>query len=670
MAKNTDTEKRELYLSNATIIDYITNGIKKDFTLDDLDTKLGNAITHRDGTWTEGAEIGRQIQIGDFAFMKQGILGQDRNDTSSTQLKLWSINFLETNISTNIAHFVSTNVDIKIKNDSGSNKTGQILLEQECNFANKRFRILRQSDACLWDSKFTGMGYSYCSWNPYKVDRNWLNGKPEFERIDPFNVYLDPDCRGKDKTKRNWEFVMKLYDRDLLKNIYEDKAADIGGMKKNARDVNRDNQNLVEVAMYNFKVVKRIKKRALVDEDSKKMIFIMEHELEDYINEKYPGEDFDSIQMKELKLLAQEEDVNDIFGDRISVSEPIESDFEAWFSMKYVPGTKIILEEPEYIGPKDNIEILPCNWLPDSAYAMGDAYKQKDLLETDVLLMTVLMLDTIKVFKPLIIAREKGIENFEEVRKNWGNPNLLVVPDEEWEKRNMGLKPIEVIDMPKPGNLQILLSEKLQMASDKSQQAPNVMKGIPDYAQQPAKGTIALQDAAVEGAKGDYEDYKEFLRGLFESLRYNIALNRTYEHTIWGIDPVTRAMGEIKVNDEQNPETFLYDVIDSCWVDIDIDETSGQKTYIKEQKMTNLFANGAITYEDYMRSQNLENAEALIENKKKQDQNMMIMEALNKDPQLRGLFLDALQNNGLLDQGGQEQPIAEAPQQQPIQQAK
>ena len=649
-------EQRDLYLSNATIIDYITNIVQNELNIDDIQTKFTAAISHRED-WETGAEIGRKIMLGDFSFMQQGILGAERKDESATKIKLWSINFLETNINTNIAHFISKSVDIKINNDTGSNQIAQILLEQECNFAAKRFSILRKSDACIYDQKYTGMGYAYCGWDPYNIDRNWLNGKPEYHRIEPFNVFLDPNCRAKDKSDRRFEFVTALYSVEDLKRMYPDKADEIEeSVGDKVRTKNIYAEGLTAVAMYNFKYIHRVKKRPLVNEDTKKMIFVLEHELEDYLTDGSPdASKIDKNAMDALKTRAGEDEANEIFDEKISVGDPIESNSEGWYSLKFIPGTSVILEEPQFIGVKDNIEILPGNWDPDSPYSYGDAYKYRDLLEADVLLMTTLMLDTVKKNKPLVLIREGAIKNFTEVIDNWGDPNLVIIPDAEWELNHVGVKGIEIIEMPRADQMQVLLSEKLQLATDKGLQSPNVVKGIPDYAQQPAKGIMALQSSAVEGAKADYEEYKEFTRGTFESLRYNIALNRTYEHTIWGIDPETRAMGEIKVNDPENPETMLFDVIDTCWVQVEIDESNAQKDFIKEQKMTGLFQQGSITYEDYMRSINLDNAESLIENKKKQDANMQILDLLNNNPEFRQMFLQAAQNNGLLGGEGQEE---------------
>lgn len=633
-----------------SIKEYLTAVERAKFGIEELTdlTRKYNECKEDRKDWDKNADFGRMIQNNDFSFM-DSLLRKKSNTT-----KTWGINFIKTNIKYSNAATIAATVKVNLKNERGSNPKGQQLLKAETNYAIDKFNLLRKSDQCLEDVKYTGMTYIYVGWDDLNHDdTDWFTGIPIYKPILPEKVWIDPYIEEKDKSDMHYLFHREQHRIKSLKRQFPKLADQIPEATEN--EDGRSGRGIVDVVRCQYMVKVPIERRAIVSEATGKVRYHLESEYEDYIKTKAGSDQLSEEELESLKDLGEENDETVIFSETINATKKIKSILTCWYEMIFIPEHNLILEKPHYIGNTIRYAVMSGERVANSSYSCGEPTDNRDLIEATILMMTIQLYDTIKRNRPIIGILPGSILNEDEVRNNWGHPNLTVLYNEVFFAANTHLRPrdaITVQEMPQMGQMQVLLNEKLEQAAEKAQNSPNVRKGIQDYAQQPAKAIVALQQASIEGGKATYNQYKEFLRQSFEILKNLIAENRDYEHEIRtllssntsGIDQME------KVNHDS--ESMLIDAAIQCKVQVLLDENSEMTKAIKEQKALQLYGlkdehgMSLITTDDFLRSYIPDEAETIIKNR---EQRLEESQNLVESPEIQNMMAQAMQQNPQLN---------------------
>lgn len=589
--------------------------------------------------WDEKAEFGAMVMANDMHFMDYLLTGKsDKNKT-------WGDNFVRTNISTAISHLIAADIKINLKCLNEERSKSVKTLEAELNFAIDKFNMLREDDQALWYMKFMGMAYSYTGWNKKDQDSDWFTGKPFKTAIDPRKVWIDPNTSKMNKSDCEYFFWKETYNTNDLKKRYPQIRDLIAEYEINEEYRKTLNYKLgkTDVIRYHYKRIIPIKRRAIVNETTKKVRYFLEKEYEHYLEivsvAKGLYGDMDS-----LKEIGESKDETEVFPDNIMASKKLESEITAWYDVLFIENIPNPIQLPVYIGDAPAISVMSCNYDPNSAYSFGDAWREKDVLEASILMMTLQLFDTIRKYKPVAVIYPGAFLNEEDIRTKWGDPNLQIRLNAQFFEEHKQLKPrdcIWILTPPQVGNLQLALNEKLNNIAKLSENTPSVIQGEETYSGQPAKGIIALQQAASQGMGISLLEYEEFMKNSYNVLKRLIANNREYKHNLYAVkDDNTK--GNIEVQ-----EWSLYDANIESILEISVEQSSEIKKQIREQKFLRSFQLGLISQEDFIKVYLPEDSERLINNKDSSDKQKIIMKIVETNPMIQQIIAQTLNQSGM-----------------------
>ena len=612
--------------------------------LNDAISKLEDCKADR-GQWDVQADFGAMVMANDLSFMDY-LLGN-----KSDKNKLWGDNFVRTNISYSIANMQASDIKISVIGNKAERTEAQRLLQSEINFAVDRFNMLREDDQCLWFMKFMGLAYSYTGWNPLDQDSDWFTGKPFKTAIDSRKVWIDPNTEKKDKSDCEYFFHKEQYNTKSLKSKYP-KIADLiteNEQKEEYKKSTPFRTGKTDVIRHQYMLKIPLKRRAIVNETTKKTRYFLEEEYEYYLEEasKARGIEFEDID--QLKEMGEFRDETDVFPDNILASKQLDSEITAWFEILYIDGIQELLQPPIYVGNKSTYSVMAGNFDPNSAYSYGDAWREKDLLEASILMMTIQLFDTIRKYKPVPVLFPGAFLNEGDIRTKWGDPNLQIKLNPAFFEEHPNWKPrdcIWILDQPQVGQLQIALNDRINKIAENVEHTPAVSKGDSEFSGQSGKSVMALQQAAASGSNTVMTEYSEFMKNSYEILKVLIAENRNYKHDIYTVTE-NNTKGDVEV-----PENGLLDAAYDSYIDIVIEENSEVKKQIREQKflqlfgMTDQFGNKLITKDDLIRVYIPDDAERIIKNNDAAEQQKLILDIVENNPMVQDIIAQVLQQTG------------------------
>jgi len=637
----------ELEKEQMTYLELIEKQEQQDFRYEDLVDVVErfNYCKMDRQLWDVECKKAHNIQTGDLVTeFADKILGDNANKNI-----LWGENYLANDIKTSIAALEAATLKVRLKNERGTMPKSQRLLEAKLNFSIDKFNVIRKTSQALWDWKFTGMAYSAWGWNPYDNGEGWITGKPEFFVVDPRLVWIDPTSRELDRSDMEYNFRLVKFKTETLKRQYPEFAEKIVSMTmaEDYEDTDNPLSEYTDVIVYCYKKEVPIKRRAIINEveDGFTTRYYTEKEYEDYLTE-ISGRELSPTEMQDLKALGQDEDDDTVIPEGMVVSDTLESHVPCWFQVVIIPDMMLQLTKPEYMGSRSPITVLSGTYNPNQTYWYGQVYENYNLLEASLALKTLALFHVLKLNRPIVIIPPGSILNEDEVRENWGDPNLIITPNPAWFQlpENAGKKPediITVIELPELSNAMVALANMLESAIDRSTNSPDVAKGIPTHSQQSGKQTALLQQAVAQSGRVDYFSYQEFIRMSCEVLKEMLARYVTYSDELY----MYNMRGEkeiIGLNRKNDPETMIAEAVNSKCV-VKLEENADLAKFNEEQKMTQLYQAGAITYTDWMHSLNLQNADELIRNKE-EESGRAELDLLMQIPEVQQMLSNVMQS--------------------------
>ena len=632
--------------------DYILKKERKEFDYDEK-TKLFQKVQEQRREWNNKAAIGLLIYNGEY------LRNRKLADDTSTQSEFYSINSVKDNLMLTINEALIPEINVSLVNKRNNILPLQDILDLELNYIIDKDRIVRDIKQILISTKFMGFGCSRVYWDSEDNDTDWWTGKPKNKPIDPRKIwYVSVDNR-EDKSDIVEIFHREQYTLDEFKKKYPkyyeqyQKKIVVTPIDELENDYYHQ-MGIVNVIINQYKKKFTLKERAIANEepDSMDMIFVSESEYEEYLAEK--GANTKNMDM--FKKTGEIMEDTPVFDEYMRASIPIDKVETRWFQSIFIPELDILLEEPELVGEKSDYVILPGEWNPDDIYPTPIAYDYKELLKISGILLTTMVLNTVKLQKPIPIIVEGALKNESHFLKNYHKLGVIARVDSVWAKQNPGVSPVKWLAPPSSGQMQAMLYQMIDKLLDKSMSTPEVSRGIPSYAGQSGKQTELLQNKAQVSNKPDYFAVEELLRKIAEKIKDLIAERRTYPHQIFlssndhveGLTTIKGNQALAEVNTDVNNK--LSEIADKCYVRVSIDSSVESKNQIKDINYKELFMTQNITFEEFVNNQSwITNPEQLVESHKSATSVNAIAELINNNPQLKEQVMEMMQQNEAME---------------------
>ena len=621
---------------------------KKDFDFSEV-LSLFEKCKEERTNWDMQAEIGLLIHNNEY--LKNRKLASDSSDQSD----FYSINFVKDNLILAINEALLPEIDVRLFNNKNDIQKLQDILELEINYVIDKEQVTDDMKQILIANKFMGFSCGKTFWSEENPIEGWWTGSPKHKPIDPRKIwYISTDNL---ETKKDicGIFHREQYTLDNFKMKYPEYYKQYGVSVSQSTDDDLDtnyyyNMGIVNVIVYQYKRSYKIKERVLANEESDSMAtdYFSEDEYEELLREKGASNE----NMELFKETGEVVEDTPIFPEKIRVTKPITRTETRWFQKMFIPELSVELEEIEIVGKESDYIIMPGMWNPNNVYSTSEAYNYKELLKISGVLLTTMVLNTVKLQKPIPIVVEGALKNEASFLRNYHKLGVIAKVDSEWAKRNPTAQAVKWLAPPQSGQMQAMLFQMIEKLIDKSMSAPNVSRGIPDYSQQSGKQTELLQMQAKVSTKPDYYALERYLASVAERFKYMIATKRNYPHQIFmgsnqQIEGLTEQQGSYaKADVNTNDENRLIDIADSCYARVDVESNVDQVKQIKDVKYSELYLRGDIPFNEFIMNQSwAKNPEKILEAHQNAQGDRAIAEALSENPELKQQVLMLMQQN-------------------------
>ena len=612
-------------------------------------TELFENCKQRRNEWDTKAMIG--ILILNDEYMRGKKLASD----TSNQSDFYCVNFVRDNIMLSINETLTPTIDANLVNKRNETLPLQDILELELNYAVDKEHLTQDMRQILISNKFMGFGVGKTYWSQDSADEEWWTGVPKHKPIDARKVwYVSKDNLA---TKKDIiaVFHRERYTIDQFKAEFPEYYKEYGeriattsedDLKKNYHY----NNGTVDIVIYQYLMSDIITERAIANEeaDSYSLKYFSEEEYEEFLAEK--GANAENMEL--FKKTGEKDESTPVFDEKIRASVPIKRTESRWYQALFIPEFQLLLEEPEMVGVESDYVILPGNWNPDDIYPTPIAYDYKELLKISGILLTTMVLNTVKLQKPIPLIVEGALKNESHFLKNYHKIGVVAKIDSEWARKNPNGTAVKWFNPPVSGQMQVLLYQMVEKLLDKSMSTPDVMRGIPTHAQQSGKQTQLLQMQAKVSTKPDYFAIEEYLREVCERFKRMIAEKRNYPHKLFltknqhieGLTTIQGNTAEAEVN--TNVDNQLIDIVDKCFVRVAVESNIEQKNQIKDMQYDKLYQRMDIPFEEYILNQSwVKNPEKLIEAHGRSHGDRAVAEFINGNPELKQQVMALMQQN-------------------------
>lgn len=366
-------------------------------------------------------------------------------------------------------------LDLKSEDNNPYDPNKQ-LLEMTINFTADKFRYHELILPILDDWQVFGYGVIYQQWNTRKITNFWKTGSPEFRRVDPRDFWIDEGADQTWETAR-WFFALNRMDVDMAKMLFPDKADKImatnSDMDSKLHYPSNGDTNQIDVMLVQYKELYIVEKIETFDTVTQESKFYLKSELDEYLES--GGE----------------------IPDTIEIRDTFEIEEYAWFQFYYAPQLSLALDEPKYVGTIPSFQyVLGCT-NDNDPYPRSIIWYLKDLQEISVILMTLLVIQSIKLNKATPYIEEGALEDEDDFMENRDKLDFVGRISEEWrQKVGYGISPI-TWERPEfradiPIQLQSMIMESIKTATG----AIDSARGEASYSGQSGIQTAQLQQAS------------------------------------------------------------------------------------------------------------------------------------------------------------------------------
>lgn len=648
-----------------SIREYLQKKYRDAFDQDEMSELFTKAKSDR-STWDAECEIGIEILTNEFE--PQSLEGNDPSanqpSEQTSQTKYVKLGQIKRDLMHNVYETMFSAIDITLKNEEEKKPKNLELLQHETNYCIDKVRLLRQCDEILIARKFMGYGVGRESWDKYSLgyDGKWITGVPEFDPIDPRRFWFR--ATRKDLSDIDICFHLERYSLSLVKQLFPELAKEMSETFATDGEANKKYINyqkgFVDLVVIEQKQSFMVDEIPVINEIEGEVKYFLKEEYYDYLQNRFiKGSEPDSG--VELEVMNRTKDkMDDIIFPQGIVSGNMERRREDyWFQTIVVwDDFNKIVQKPINIGKQSSYSILPGNWHPDRIYPTSEAYEHKDLAEIRMIMLTTMLLNTIRIHKPIPVTVDGALANETWFLQNYGKLNVRARVRQEWVDRgNDPRKAVFWLQAPETGQMQLMFNNIIENALEENQNAQKVSRGFSDSPDESGRAIALKQQASGTGGRGDLSSLEVFLGNIATRMANDLAEKRIYQHNIMGVD----GMEEVNAMDRVGnmvPEKDITQLADSFYVEVDIDPNAEYQKFLKKQEMRELHQEGSISYGDYMKNMDLSNVDQLIANNIEEKQTLQIAEYINQNPQLKQALIQFMQQNpeavNQEQQGGQK----------------
>ena len=635
-----------------TIKEYLIAKEKKEFDESRIFRLYQNCVEERK-SWDLMAEIGALIYTGRY------MMGAKVGGDTSSQHDFYNINFVADNLKHSINKTLANEIDVVLVNDRNEILPQQDILELELNYIIDRIRVVRDIKQILIQNKFMGFGAGVVRWDEDLADSDWWTGKPVHMPIDPRNIWYVSPHNLETKKDINMIFHRERYTLNEFKlrypEYYEQFQYGISSMQDDKRDrLYEYNMGIVSLVTCQYQKKFITKQRAVANEEPEGMSleYFSEDEYREYLKDIGANEN----NIKALSKIGENPEESVVFPEYIRASKLLERTEKPWFQCVFIPEASLMLEHSVYVGQESNYVIMPGDWNPDSNYPIPKAYQYKELQKMAGILLTTMVLNTVKIQKPIPVVISGALKNEAHFLQNYHKIGVAAIVDPDWSHKNPGEHAVRWMLPPTPGQMQTMLFQLIEKSLDKSMSTPNVSRGMPDYSGQSGKQTALLQNMANVDSQPDYFAIEEYFRKVCDRMKDMIAEKRDYPHQLFlpntvEIDGLTTDDGQraiVNVNTDDTDK--LVDVARHCYSRVIVEQNMEQKKQIKDAKYENLFTAGIIDFEEYIMNQSwADKPEKLLRSYERSGNDRAVAQYINANPQVKEAVLQMMQQTPSLE---------------------
>ena len=634
------------------IDEYILHKTRKNFDFVKAYQLFNDCKTIRE-EWDDEAEIGALIYGNKYLVPKDG------------KSEFYVTNFVRDNLMLSLNQSIVPGIDVRLENNKFENTPLQDSLELELNYIVDREKIFDDVRQIMISKKFMGFGFGKVYWSQDAVDDAWWTGSPKHKPIDPRKIWYVSTDNLESKKDIVGVFHRETFTLDKFRQMYPKYYKMYGeAVTETTEEILDASYNyqmkLVDVVIYQFKVEEIMDQRVVANEEteSMNMEYFTESEYEEYLTER--GATPENIE--EYKRAGEQSESNPVFEEKIRASVKLKRSESRWVQVVFIPELMVQLEEPELVGKLSDYIIMPGELNLESVYSTSEAYSYKDLLKISGVLLTTMMLNTIRLQKPIPIIIEGALKNEANFIENYYKTGVIGKVDPDWAKKNNNIKAVYWLEPPVAGQMQMMLFNLIQSMTDKSMSAPNVMRGVSDYSQQSGKQTELLQQQASQASKPDFKSIDTYLTQVCERFKNMIANKRDYPHNIFlpreshieGLSVQTERNAVIEVN--TNNKNQFADIADKCFAKVVTPPNEQQEEQIKDMQYEKMYREGDISFDMFANNASwVDNPEKVIENHVNSQGDRAFAEMLSKNPDMKQQVIQFIQQMEQ-QQGGTANP--------------
>ena len=582
------------------------------------DERINKAKTAR-YKWDEAADECRKIR--DNELPARGQVTGAEGFTGKFYVDNWLVKAKDFRVSKMASYDVF--LDLKSEDNNPYDPNRQ-LLEMTINFTADKFRYHELILPVLDDWQVFGFGVSYQQWDAEKITNFWKTGSPEFRRVDPRDFWVD---EGADQTwdTARWFMSLNVMDVDMAKMLFPDKADQISvtntEMESRQRYTGNGDTNQIDIMLIQYKELYLVEKIEVFDTVAQESKFFLKGELDEYLTN--GGEIPDTIEIR----------------DTFKVKEYV------WFQFYYCPQLSLVLDEPTYVGTLPSFQyVLGCT-NDNDPYPRSIIWYLKDLQEISVILMTLLVIQSIKLNKATPYIEEGALENEDDFMEDRDSLDFVGRISKEWrEQVGQGISPI-TWERPEfradiPIQLQSMIMESIKTTTG----AIDSARGEASYSGQSGVQTAQLQQASSLLTKLDDIKLHNLWRSIGEKLKYDISRFKTHEFKLFGINEQGQE-DMITVNSNNIPQ---FDP-EKYYCEPAIETMPEVMQQMERDRAIQLNANGKMSTTDMLAELGYTNPEQIWSKALEEQGNLQMIQMIKQNPALGEAFNMLVQSPELVN---------------------
>lgn len=537
-----------------------------------------------------------------------------------------------------VSMLTGAEIDVDLKAFDGFGDDTADIYETEVNYCIDQSKLPETFEECLYDRYYLGFGCVRGIWNTKRITTTYRTGQPRFDYVSPMDIWFDPNTRKKDKGDMRYFFHELRYDTKELKRLYPQYAEQI---QSRVDEMRIEATDITKVVVIQYKNNVEIRKVYIQDENLGITGEFSEAEWYDMIEQiagdsetqaKYQansqGYEYGTWLFKGLWL-----------DEMVSITGPLEVEEPAVFQAIVIPDLNLILQAPQYIGQEYSYFFLIGEHDPESAYPTSLATMMKDMQEISVVMMTVLVIQAVRMYKMEKLIQEGALANEKEYKERGYELGVNPIVKEDWQKSHPHTKAVEYLNLPEFPSMLMSLDQSVTNAQKTMTGAVDAAIGLSSYSGESGVKVAQLQMASRVYQKQEVEGWRTFIAAGCTWLKDMVALYRNYPHRIKGLDESNRyALVDVSTNVANRMDSAKY------FVEVTIQESYEVVKSMERELYMSLKNDRMIDPIEYMRKLDIPNAEKKLEAAMKYYGDLDMMNWIKENPEARQIIAQFMQD--------------------------